>query len=143
MAQDTPTDGFLWGLAALGPMAIGTSNPSVFIVASVGLALAIPVLKTRSTRTIGPFALFGLASVATFLVLMVWVNEPQSDNVMPWMCVYWAGRSRRDRPRCYSPGSVRGHTSQMFAYPAGGDIGASSLTTVLVLIAIAAYVRRG
>ena len=31
----------------------------------------------------------------------------------------------------------------MFAYPAGGDIGASSVTTGLVMVAIVAYVRRG
>jgi hypothetical protein len=31
----------------------------------------------------------------------------------------------------------------MFAYPAGGDVGASTLTTGLVAAAIAAYVRRG
>ena len=31
----------------------------------------------------------------------------------------------------------------MFAYPAGGDLGASSLTTGLVLVAITAYLRRG
>ena len=38
---------------------------------------------------------------------------------------------------------VRVHTSQMLAYPAGGDHGASTLTTGLVAAAIAAYLRRG
>ena len=82
--------GFLWGLAAVGPLAVGISNPAVFIVASVGLVLAIPVLRTRSIRAIVPLALFGVATITTFLVLLVWVNAPQSNNVMEWMRVYWA-----------------------------------------------------
>ena len=36
-----------------------------------------------------------------------------------------------------------GDTSQMFAYPAGGDLGASTLTTAMVVTAVVAYVRRG
>ncbi len=31
----------------------------------------------------------------------------------------------------------------MFAYPAGGDVGASTMTTALVIAAIVAYMRRG
>jgi hypothetical protein len=134
---------YLWGLVPLGPLAVGLSNPAIFIEATVGLVLIIPVLKTRSPRAIVPLALFGIAGVATFLVLLRWVNGPQSASVMQWMRVYWA--------RAFPPRSLallvgwlaRVHTSQMFAYPAGGDIGGSSLTTGMVVIAIVAYVRRG
>jgi hypothetical protein len=134
---------FLWALAALGPVAVGISNPSIFVAGGVGIVLAVPVLRTRSLRTIVPFAAFGIATVATFLVLLRWVNAPQGESVMPWMRVYWA--------RAFPPHSalglvgwlVRAHTSQMFAYPAGGDVGASTLTTVLVVAAIVAYLRRG
>lgn len=134
---------YLWGLVILGPLAVGLSNPAIFIEATVGLVLTIPVLKTRSPRAIVPLALFGIASAATFLVLLRWVNGPQSASVMQWMRVYWA--------RAFPPRSLallvgwlaRAHTSQMFAYPAGGDIGGSSLTTGMVVIAIVAYIRRG
>jgi hypothetical protein len=135
--------GFLWGLAALGPPAVGISNPAIFVAGSVGLVLAIPVLKTRSSRAIAPFALFGVASVATFLVLLRWVTAPQSASVMQWMRVYWAGAFPPRSPVQLLGWLVRMHTSQMFAYPAGGDIGASTLTTCLVAAAITAYVRRG
>jgi hypothetical protein len=135
--------GFLWGLAALGPLAVGISYPGIFVAASVGLVLAIPVLKARSLRAITPFALFGMASVATFLVLFLRIAAAQSESVSAWMRIYWAGAFP---PR--SPGPLLGwlarvHTSQMFAYPAGGDLGASTLTTGLVVAAITAYVRRG
>ena len=133
----------LWGLAAFGPLAVGLSNPAIFLAASIGLVLALPVLKTRSHNAIVPFVLFGLFSAGTFLWLSRVVNAPQSAKVMDWMKVYWAG--------AFPPKSLdrlivwlaRTHTSQMFAYPGGGDRGASTLTTVLFLAAIAAYWRRG
>ena len=134
---------FLWGLAALGPLAIGLSNPAIFVAASVGLVLMIPVLKTRSARSIAPFALFGIATLGTFLVLYRSVNAAQSASVMQWMSVYWAGAFPPRSPLPLIGWLARAHTSQMFAYPAGGDFGASALTTGLVLAAIVAYVRRG
>lgn len=135
--------GFLWGLAALGPLAIGISNPAIFVAASVGLVLGLPVVRTRCIRTITPFALFGIGSVATFLVLLRWVNAGQSASVMEWMRVYWAGAFPPRSPVPLAVWLVRAHTSQMFGYPAGGDVGASALTTVLVVVAFVAYVRRG
>src|SRR5262249_28444534 len=82
--------GFLWALAALGPLAVGLSNPSIFVAASIGVVLAGPVLATRSLRAVVPFAAFAVTTAATFLVLLKWVNAAQSENVMPWMRVYWA-----------------------------------------------------
>jgi hypothetical protein len=134
---------FLWALAALGPVAVGLSNPAIFVAAGVGLVLAGPVLATRSPRAIVPFAAFGAGTVATFLALLRWVNAPQSASVMPWMRVYWAGAFPPGSPVRLLGWLARAHTSQMFAYPAGGDLGASTLTTALVLAAIVAYLRRG
>jgi hypothetical protein len=135
--------GFLWGLAALGPPAVGVSNPAIFVAAGAGLVLAAPALKTRSPRAIVPLAVFSLATAATFLVLLGWVNGPQSDRVMSWMRVYWAGAFPPRSPLPLLGWLVRAHSSQMFAYPGGGDHGASALTTGLVAAAVAAYVRRG
>ena len=135
--------GFLWGLAALGPMAIGLSNPSIFVAASVGLVLTIPVLKTRSIRAIAPFAAYGVLTLGTFVLLLRTVNAAQSASVMQWMSVYWAGAFPPRSPVPLIGWLARTHTSQMFAYPAGGDLGASTLTTGLVVAAIVAYARRG
>jgi hypothetical protein len=135
--------GFLWGLAALGPLAIGISNPAIFVAVSVGLVLALPVVKTRSPRAITALALFGSGSAATFLVLLRWVNGPQSDHVMSWMLIGWADAFPPRSPVPLLGWLVKTHTSQMFAYPAGGVHGASALTTGLAAAAIAAYLRRG
>ncbi len=134
---------FLWALAALGPVAVGISNPSIFVAAGVAVVLAGPVLRTRSPRRTVPFAAFGMATAATFLVLLRWVNAPQGESVMPWMRVYWAKAFPPPSPLGLVGWLARAHTSQMFAYPAGGDVGASALTTGLVVAAVAAYLRRG
>jgi hypothetical protein len=135
--------GFLWCLAALGPLAIGISNPAIFVAASVGLVLAIPVLETRSPSAILALALFGLGTTASFLALLCWINGPQGDHVRSWMNVYWAKAFPPRSPMSLLGWLVSTHTSHMFAYPAGGDHGSSTLTTCLVLTAVVAYLRRG
>ena len=130
-------------MAAVTPLALGLSNPAIFIVGSLGLVLAIPVLKTRSLRAMIPFALFGVGGAATFLVLLRWINAPQSANVMAWMQVYWVNAFPPRSLAALLGWLVRVHTSHMFAYPAGGDHGSSTLTTILVVAAIVAYLRRG
>lgn len=134
---------FLWALGALGPIAAGFSNPSIFVGASVGIVLAGPILASRSARAIVPLAVFAAATGAMFLVLLKWVNAPQGEHVMPWMRVYWAGAFPPHSPGKFFLWLARVHTSQMFAYPAGGDVGASTMTTGLVVAAVVAYLRRG
>jgi hypothetical protein len=135
--------GFLWGMAALGPLAIGLSYPAVFVVGSVGLVLVLPVWKSQSLRAIVPLAVFGVASVGTFCWLLQRVVASQSASVAHWMSVYWAGAFPPRAPWAFFVWLARTHTSQMFAYPGGGNFGASAITTGLVITAIAAYVRRG
>jgi hypothetical protein len=134
---------FLWGLAALGPVAVGVSNPSIFVAASVGLVLGIPVLRTRSWHAIAALGAYGFATAGTFLGLYRAVHGPQGDHVMDWMRFYWANAFP---PRSLGPllgWVVSTHTSHMFAYPAGGDHGASTLTTVMVVAAVVVWLRRG
>lgn len=135
--------GFLWGLAALGPLAIAISNPAIFVAAGVGLVLAANVVKTRSAGAIAALAVFGLGSLATFLILLRWINGPQSDHVMSWMRLYWANAFPPRSPLAFLGWLASTHTGQMFAYPAGGDHGASTLTTCMCATAIVAYLRRG
>jgi hypothetical protein len=134
---------FLWALAAIGPLAVALSNPAIFVATGVGVVLTVPVLRARSPRAIVPLVAFGAATTATFLVLLRWVNDPQGASVMPWMRVYWARAFPPRSPLMLAGWLARTHTSQMFAYPAGGDLGASAMTTALVLTAVVSYLRRG
>ena len=134
---------FLWGLAMLGPVAIGLSYPAVFVVGSVGLVLALPVCRARSSRAMVPLAVFGVASAGEFYGLLQHVVASQCASVLHWMSVYWAGAFPPRAPMALFQWLIRTHTSQMFAYPGGGDYGASAITTGLVIAAIAVYLRRG
>jgi hypothetical protein len=133
----------LWGLTLLGPLAVVISNPSIFVVAGICSVLVLPILKTRSPRVIVPLGAFCLVTIATFLILLRFVNAPQSESVMPWMRVYWARAFPPANPLRLILWLLRTHTSQMFAYPWGGDLGASTLTTILVCVAILACLRHG
>ena len=135
--------GFLWGVAALGPLAIGLSYPAAFVVGSVVLVVAVPVWKSRSMRALAPLAVFAVASTGVFCWLLRHVVAPQRASVAHWMSVYWAGAFPPRAPLAFFVWLARTHTSQMFAYPAGGDYGASVITTGLVIAAIVAYSRRG
>lgn len=134
---------FLWALAALGPVAIGLSNPAIFVAAGVGIVLAGPVLRTRSAGAIGPLAVYGAGVGATFLTLLRLVNAPQAAAVMDWMRVYWADAFPPRSPLLLLRWLAEVHTSHMFAYPAGGDHGASTATTALSLVGAVAFLRRG
>ena len=134
---------FLWALAALGPIAIGLSNPAIFVAAGVGIVLARPVLRTRSARAILPLGFYGAGVGATFLALLRLVNAPQASAVMDWMQVYWADAFPPRSPLPLLRWLAEVHTSHMFAYPAGGDHGASTATTALMLVGAVAFVRRG
>src|SRR5262249_28189153 len=60
--------GWLWALAAMGPLGVALSLPAVFTVGAVGLALVVPVWRTARRDVRVAFALYGTLSVATFLV---------------------------------------------------------------------------
>ena len=133
----------LWLLAAVGPLAIGLSNPAIFVAAGVGVVLPFSVYRSRSPRSIGPLILYELGVIAGFLVLSISVNAAQRASVMGWMRIYWAKSFPPDSFWPLLAWLVRVHTSHAFAYPAGGDLGASSLTTALVVVGILAFLRRG
>jgi len=56
---------------------------------------------------------------------------------------YWAGAFPPRSPIRLLGWLLSVHTSHMFAYPGGGDHGASALTTGMVIAAIVAYLKRG
>ena len=140
---DRERSGRLWALAILAPVAIAASNPAIFVAAAAWMTLVGPVLGQRSARTALPLAAAGVAIGATFLALQVAVNVPQGESVMGWMKVYWAGSFPPHRAWPLLIWLARVHTGYGFGYPAGGDFGASTLTTALVLVGVAAMARRG
>lgn len=135
--------GFLWFLAVVGPVAVALSNPAIFVAAAVGLVLLAVAMAERRAGAIRPLAVFGVATLSTFLLLLHMVNGSQSASVMEVMSAYWVGAFP---PKGFVPLAqwlTSVHTSHAFAYPAGGQGGASTLTTGCMFAALVAVWRRG
>lgn len=136
-------DRWIWFLAIVGPICIGFSHPSIFVAAGVGVTLLVPVVRTSRIPAIAALIVFGVATLGTFGFLLQQVTGAQSASVMVIMRDYWASGFPPSGGGRLPIWLAQVHTSHAFAYPAGGDSGASALTTGLCLTAIIAYLRRG
>jgi hypothetical protein len=127
--------GWLWALAALTPLALALSYPAAFVAGGLVLALAPAVGKSRNQRAVAALGVFGLAAVATFLILFRLVTQAQSRATLGGMRGYWSDSF----PPCNGPLALLRwlivvHTGPMLAYPCGGERGASAGTLLLVII---------
>ena len=134
---------WLWGLAAVGPVAVALSHPAIFVAGGVGLVLLGPVARTKRPGAILALAAYGLATLLVFGGLLRLVTASQSASVMGTMKDFWADAFPPKAPLALLTWLLRVHTSHMFAYPAGGNAGASVLTSGCALAALIAYLRRG
>jgi hypothetical protein len=136
---------WLWCLAALVPLAILASLPSVFIAGAVTLALAPGVWKRRERETWIAFVTYQVAMLASFGVIYVTFLAPNyawglangvhvhyGDGFPPlgeaWGLMAWFARM---------------HTGRMFAYPVGSTNGGSALTALCWLIGLVTIWRCG
>jgi hypothetical protein len=134
--------GWLWGLAAAGPVAVALSLPSVFIVGGLGLALLTTVWRSGRRDARAAWLIFGLASAATFLALLRFYDTAPQDHdyfhnawaeafpplTSVWRLLLWL---------------LDVHTGFMFAYPDGGARGLSGVTTLCMAAGVATLWRRG
>ena len=134
--------GWLWVLAATGPVGVALSLPAVFTVGAVGLALLVPVWRSARRQARVAFVLYGGLSIATFSSLLRFYKTAPQDHdyfhnawayAFPplssvWRFIVWF---------------LDIHTGFMFAYPDGGRSGASALTFLAVVATIAVLWRRG
>ena len=119
--------GWLWGLAAFGPVAVGLSFPSLFVLGAVGLALGWPVWASGRRDARLALGLFGLGVVVTFVALAPYYKTAPQDHA--YFQRDWAGAF----PPLNDPGKlavwlVDVNTGYLFAYPEGGAHGASAVT---------------
>jgi hypothetical protein len=134
--------GWLWALAAAGPVAVGLSLPSLFVLGGVGLVLAVPVWRTGRRGARLALAAFGAGVVVTFLGLLRFYKTAPQDHA--YFHNAWA-------PAFPPLDSARGlvlwlldvHTGFMFAYPDGGARGLSALTFLAFVLGAWVLWRRG
>ena len=126
--------GWLWGLAAAGPVAVALSHPSAFVAGGVGLALAGPAWKAGWRARVA-LAGFGAAAAGTFAALYLIFTRAQARATLPAMGADWSGSfPPLDSPITLGRWLVRVHSGSMLAYPAGGEGGGSLATLAMVAL---------
>ena len=140
--RDPDRPGWLWALAAVGPLAVGLSLPSLFVLGGIGLTLALPVWKTGRWTSRLALGLFGIGVVVTFAGLMPFYKTAPQDHA------YFHDAWAEAFPPLTHPGKLLVwlldvHTGYMFAYPDGGAHGASALTFLAFATGAVVLWRRG
>jgi hypothetical protein len=136
--------GWLWSLTAAVPLALGLSNPAIFVVAGVWIGLLGPVWWGGRGRARRAYCILAATIVLTFALLYLLVGRPQSGGAMEGLRQYWAASF----PPLADPARlvawlVSVHTGSAFAYPGGGSAGLSTATAMATLAGASSMARRG
>jgi 4-amino-4-deoxy-L-arabinose transferase-like glycosyltransferase len=135
--------GWLWTLAALTPFALALSHPAIFIVGGIAVGLFPLVVCTRRRKTRLAYACFGATTATSFLALYVVFTRAQAASTLGTMQAQWtAAFPPLGDPLELMRWLATVHTGGMFAYPCGGEHGASSLTLLLFLAGAAVLWRQ-
>src|SRR5205823_1026952 len=114
-------NGWLWALAAVGPLAVGLSLPSLFVLGGGGLSLAWPVWRTGRWRARAALGVFGLGVLVTFVGLTPFYKPSPQDAIrraddLPPLRTR-RGRVARDDS---VTGTPQGHPARGRGGPGGG-----------------------
>jgi hypothetical protein len=135
---------WLWTMAAVAPIALALSHPAIFVAAGNVVGLAPTAMNTRRTGVKIAYTAFTLSTVSAFLVLYFVFTSAQAAANLTAMQTQWSAAF----PPLGSPFALikwlaTVHTSSMFAYPCGGEKGASTLTLLLFAVGIGTLWYRG
>lgn len=143
--RSTERTGWLWLLVGFAPIALASSYPAVFVAGGIAVALTPCVWKKRRSGPAIALAAYVLMVATTFAALFVgFAQRQQGTGTIKALQNYWADSfPPLDSPVRLVSWLIRTHAGSMFAYPGGGNRGASAMTLILVLVAAAALWRRG
>jgi hypothetical protein len=131
-------------LAAAAPLALALSHPAVFVAGGIGVALGARVCRAFTRRVVVAYAAFLLSTVASFAVLYLTFTRPQAAATLSGMSTQWVtGFPPLGDPLALGRWLIRVHTGSIFAYPCGGERGASALTSLAFLVGAVVLWRRG
>jgi hypothetical protein len=124
--------GWMWALAAVTPIALALSHPAVFVAGGVVLGLAPAVARAGRREVWLAYAASAVCMFGAFLALYAAFTGAQAGATLSAMQPRWAAGF----PPLGSAGKlarwlVTVHTGDIFAYPCGGEGGASILTFLL------------
>ena len=132
---------YLWILAAFAPIAVSLSHPAIFVAGGIVVGLARDAIRSGRRAICGLLA-FALSAGSTFVGLFYLFTGTQSAATLGPMRAQWG----RAFPPLDDPVAALGwlfevHVGGMFAYPVGGEGGASAGTTALFLVGCVALWR--
>ena len=135
--------GRMWALAAIAPIAVALSHPAIFVAGGIVLGLCPAVVKAGRRAVWIAYATFALSTVGVFLALYVAFTRAQAAATLTTMQAQWAAAfPPLGDPLALARWLVTVHTGSMFAYPCGGERGASSLTVLLFAVGAGVLWRR-
>jgi hypothetical protein len=129
--------GWLWGLAAMMPLAIGLSYPAVFVAGGIVIAVAVMLWTSPLVRGWPAWCALTAMLGVSFLAMLKCTGSSQMDANLVVMQQYW----RDAFPPLHSIAAFLGwlvssHSGELLAYPVGGPHGSSVATLCLVIVAI-------
>ncbi len=133
--------GWLWGLVVFAPIAVAASFPAILVAGGVGVGLLGIVWRSNRRSVWLGYLAYNLGVAATFLCLLPFYKTAPQD----------AAYFHHDWAPAFPPLRHLGklvvwffemNTGYMFAYPDGGERGASALTFGCFLVAVAVLCRR-
>jgi hypothetical protein len=134
--------GWLWRLTVIVPIALALSHPAIFVAGGIAAAVLPSVVRAGQRRTWCAYACFVASTAITFLALYAVFIRTQAVSTLGTMQAQWtAAFPPLDGPWTLMKWFAAVHTGGMFAYPCGGEHGASGLTTLLFLGGAAALWR--
>jgi hypothetical protein len=137
-------DRWLWALAAIAPLAIALSHPAAFIAGGIVIGLLPSVAAVCRRGASIAFASYTLSTIGAFLGLYAVFTRGQAAATLTAMQAEWHAAFPPWNDVLRLPGwLISVHTGSMFAYPCGGDRGASTLTLILFLLGAIVLWRRG
>ena len=135
--------GWLWGLSAIMPIAIGLSYPAVFVAGGIVAAVAVMLWTLPPARGWAAWCALTVMLGGSFLAMLKSTAGAQMTTSLGVMQVYW----REAFPPLDSLGAflrwlISAHTGDLLAYPVGGPHGGSAATLCLVAVGIVVLWRK-
>jgi Dolichyl-phosphate-mannose-protein mannosyltransferase len=135
--------GWLWGLAATIPLAVGLSYGAVMLGGGLCLTIAWVIGRQRRWESLFPWAVYTGSLLASFATLYVVSIRGQEASDLEAMREMW----QEHFPPLTGFGDfaywmLHTHTGDIVAYPAGGSPFQSSLSSVCWLAALVVLARR-
>jgi hypothetical protein len=130
---------WLWVLAAMSPIALAFSHPAIFVAGGVTLGLAPAVARAARRAVTVAYGAFAASTVSAFVALYAVFTRSQAAATLSVMQAQWvAAFPPLADPLAFVRWLITVHTGSMFAYPCGGERGASSLSFLLFATGAAA-----